>query len=144
MITDQIEEIYVSMSRNKLRIALTGFSIAWGIFMLIVLLGAGNGLQNSFFQGRDQFASNTMQVMGGRTSKPYDGLKDGRRISLDEKDLALTEGNAFSQYIDQVIATVSTSGTLSYGKKKRLRERRGQLPRAAEHGEDRDPLWPIH
>ena len=114
---DLFTEIWESVRRNKLRTCLTGFAVSWGIFMLIVLLGAGNGLQNSFFQGRDQFASNTMQVMGGRTSKPYDGLKDGRRISLDEKDLALTEGNAFSQYIDQVIATVSTSGTLSYGKK---------------------------
>ena len=60
MIIDQIEEIYVSMSRNKLRIALTGFSIAWGIFMLIVLLGAGNGLLHGM---EDAFASRSINTV---------------------------------------------------------------------------------
>lgn len=114
---DLFTEIWESVRRNKLRTCLTGFAVSWGIFMLIVLLGAGNGLQNSFFQGQDQFASNTMQIGGGWTSKPYDGLKEGRRIVLDEKDVDLTDGSTFSQYVDQVIATVSTSGTMSYGKK---------------------------
>ena len=114
---DVFTEIWESVRRNKLRTSLTGFAVSWGIFMLIVLLGAGNGLQNSFFQGGDRFASNTMQVGGGRTSKPYDGLTEGRRIILDEKDVTLTDGSTFSDHIDQVIATVSTSGTASYGKK---------------------------
>ena len=114
---DIFTEIWESVRRNKLRTCLTGFAVSWGIFMLIVLLGAGNGLQNSFRQGGGDFASNTMMAYAGRTSKPYDGLKEGRRISLDEKDVALTGSNVFADHIDQVIATVSTSGTMTYGKK---------------------------
>ena len=75
MIIDQIEEIYVSMSRNKLRIALTGFSIAWGIFMLIVLLGAGNGLINANMKQSDRFLNSSMVVFGNWTSKPYQGFR---------------------------------------------------------------------
>ena len=114
---DVFTEIWESVRRNKLRTCLTGFAVSWGIFMLIVLLGAGNGLQNAFFTGGDQFASNTMQVGGGWTSKAYDGLKEGRRIRLDDKDVSLTGSDAFSDHIDQIIATVSTSGTATYGKK---------------------------
>ena len=93
---DIFTEIWESVRRNKLRTCLTGFAVSWGIFMLIVLLGAGNGLQNSFRRGEGDFASNTMMAYGGRTSKPYDGLKEGRRISLDEKDVALTGSNVFA------------------------------------------------
>ena len=114
---DVFTEIWESIRRNKLRTCLTGFAVSWGIFMLIVLLGAGNGLMNAFMRGGDDIATNTMQVGGGRTSKPYDGLKEGRRIRLDERDLALTGGEAFASHIDEVIATVSTSGTFTYGKK---------------------------
>ncbi len=114
---DIFTEIWESVRRNKLRTSLTGFAVSWGIFMLIVLLGAGNGLQNSFMQGGDRFASNTMMLGGGRTSKPYDGLKEGRWISIDDKDIDLIGGDTFSDNIDDVIATVSTSGTAVYGKK---------------------------
>ncbi len=114
---DVFTEIWESVRRNKLRTSLTGFAVSWGIFMLIVLLGAGNGLQNSFFKGGDRFASNTMMFGGGRTSKPYDGLREGRRIRLDEKDILLTGSDAFSDNVDHVIATVGVNGTASYGKK---------------------------
>jgi len=114
---DVFTEIWESVRRNKLRTSLTGFAVSWGIFMLIVLLGAGNGLQNAFFRGGDRFASNTMMIGAGRTSKPYDGLKEGRRTRLDENDIKLVAGDSFSEHVDQVIATVSTSGTASYGKK---------------------------
>ena len=77
-----LNEIWQTVRRNKLRTGLTGFAVAWGIFMLIVLLGAGNGLMNAFMTGSEDIATNTMQVGGGWTSKPYDGLKEGRPISL--------------------------------------------------------------
>ncbi len=67
---DIFVEIWSSLQRNKLRTSLTGFAVSWGIFMLIVLLGAGNGLMNSFLQDSGHFASNTLMVGGGLTSKP--------------------------------------------------------------------------
>ncbi|MBR4808998.1 MAG: ABC transporter permease [Bacteroidales bacterium] len=114
---DIFTEIWESVRRNKLRTCLTGFAVSWGIFMLIVLLGAGNGLMNSFLRGSGEIATNTMQVNPGRTSKPYDGLKEGRRIELDDRDIELTSGKMFSQYVDDVVATVGTSVQISYGKK---------------------------
>ncbi|MDR3366495.1 MAG: ABC transporter permease [Prevotellaceae bacterium] len=86
---DLWQEIFNTIRTNKLRTFLTGFSVAWGIFMLIILLSAGNGLKNgvmSNFAGR---ATNTMEVWGGRISIPYKGLPMGRRIRLDNKDLEL-------------------------------------------------------
>ncbi len=114
---DVFTEIWESIRRNKLRTALTGFAVSWGIFMLIVLLGAGNGLMNAFMTGSEGLATNVMQVGGGRTSKPYDGLKEGRWIDLDERDVQLTGSEVFADHIDQVISSVSTSATVSYGKK---------------------------
>ena len=114
---DVFTEIWESIRRNKLRTALTGFAVSWGIFMLIVLLGAGNGLMNAFMTGSEGLATNVMQVGGGRTSKPYDGLKEGRWIELDERDVQLTGSEVFAEHIDQVISSVSTSATVSYGKK---------------------------
>lgn len=87
---DIIQEIYGTIKRNKLRTALTGFAVAWGIFMLIVLLGAGNGLLNAFEQQSGEMAMNSFQIWPGRTSMPYQGLKEGRNIKLTEKELTMT------------------------------------------------------
>ena len=79
---DILTEIWSTAKRNKLRTGLTGFAVAWGIFMLIVLLGAGNGLINAQMQQNERFLANSMMVFGGQTSKAYKGLKEGRRINL--------------------------------------------------------------
>lgn len=97
-------EIWESIKRNRLRTVLTGFAVAWGIFMLIVLLGAGNGLLNAFLQSSNNFASNTMHAYGGFTTKPYDGLNMGRWIELENKDITITQSKQFSQVIDEVTA----------------------------------------
>ena len=104
---DLLQEIWESIQRNKLRTVLTGFAVAWGIFILIVLLGAGNGLMNAFMRNGDEFASNTMAVYGGFTSKPYEGLQEGRWIELNDRDIALTESAIFSDYVDDVTATTT-------------------------------------
>ena len=131
---DLFTEIWESVRRNKLRTALTGFAVSWGIFMLIVLLGAGNGLMNSFMQGGGGFATNSVSVGGGWTSKPYDGLKAGRRIRLDDADVALTAGELFAEHVDQVSPTVGTNATVSYGKKYFSGYIDGQYPAAQEMG----------
>lgn len=68
---DIITEIWQTARRNKLRTTLTGFAVAWGIFMIIVLLGAGNGLINATMKMNSDFMTNSMEVYEGSTSKPY-------------------------------------------------------------------------
>ena len=108
-----LNEIWQTACRNKLRTGLTGFAVAWGIFMLIVLLGAGNGLINAQMQQSDRFLSNSMRVFGGVTSKPFKGLKEGRSINLQERDITATD-TQFAGIIDEVGARYQTSGTVSY------------------------------
>jgi len=115
---DLFIEIWESIRRNKMRTCLTGLAVSWGIFMLIVLLGAGNGLLNAFLNDGDEFASNTMMLGGGMTSKPYDGLKQGRIIQIEDKDLDLLHQPLFSDKVDLVSTSVSRSGyTMTYGRR---------------------------
>ena len=109
-----LNEIWQTARRNKLRTSLTGFAVAWGIFMLIVLLGAGNGLINANLKQSDRFLSSSMVVFGGWTSKPYQGLKEGRDIRLHESDMEIT-AKEFSQNVDEVGAQYNTSATISLG-----------------------------
>ncbi len=109
-----LNEIWQTARRNKLRTSLTGFAVAWGIFMLIVLLGAGNGLINANIKQSDRFLSSSMVVFGGWTSKPYQGLKEGRDIRLHESDMEIT-AKEFSQNVDEVGAQYNTSATISLG-----------------------------
>ena len=96
-----IKEIWSTSKRNKLRTSLTGFAVAWGIFMLIFLLGAGNGLINAQLQQSTRFLANSMRVFPGETSKAYKGLKEGRSITLNDKDI-LISNKTYGQYIDDV------------------------------------------
>lgn len=83
---DKWQEIFSTLKQNKLRTFLTAFSIAWGILLLIILLGAGNGLQNAVMQNFEQNAKNAMWIWGDRTSMEYKGLQPGREIQLTNKD----------------------------------------------------------
>ena len=109
-----MNEIWQTARRNKLRTTLTGFAVAWGIFMLIVLLGAGNGLINANLKQSDRFLSSSMVVFGGWTSKAYQGLKEGRDIRLHERDMEITS-TEFAQNVDEVGAQYNTSATISKG-----------------------------
>lgn len=112
---DIFTEIWATARRNKLRTALTGFSVAWGIFMLIFLLGAGNGLINAQMQSTDRYLASSMVAFGGRTSKPYAGLGSGRSISLREQDMATTD-SVFAGVVGDVGAVYDHGGvTLSAG-----------------------------
>lgn len=96
-----IKEIWSTSKRNKLRTSLTGFAVAWGIFMLIFLLGAGNGLINAQLQQSTRFLANSIRVFPGETSKAYKGLKEGRSITLNDKDI-LISNQTYGQYVDDV------------------------------------------
>ena len=96
-----IKEIWSTSKRNKLRTSLTGFAVAWGIFMLIFLLGAGNGLINAQLQQSTRFLANSMRVFPGETSKAYKGLKEGRSITLNDRDI-LISNQTYGQYVDDV------------------------------------------
>jgi putative ABC transport system permease protein len=83
---DRWREVFDTLGANKLRTALTAFGVLWGIFMLIIMLGAGSGLYNgvtSEFQG---FATNSLYVWTQRTTMPYKGLPSGRWFSMNNED----------------------------------------------------------
>lgn len=108
---DLAREIAQTISNNKLRTALTGLAVAWGIFMLIVLLGAARGVVNSFNDNMGQTQSNKMQIWDGNTSLPYKGYKDGRWIRLHDSDIeALTKD---VDNVDQVAVQASGSATIT-------------------------------
>ncbi|MDC1106145.1 ABC transporter permease [Prolixibacteraceae bacterium] len=83
---DAWHEIFITIRKNKLRSFLTSFSIAWGIFMLMILLGSGNGLKNGTKKMFENSALNTIWVWTHRTSKAYDGYPKGRRVKLRNED----------------------------------------------------------
>ena len=109
-----LSEIWQTARRNKLRTTLTGFAVAWGIFMLVVLLGAGNGLINAQLRQSSRFLSSSMVVFGNWTSKPYQGLKEGRDIRLHQRDIDIT-AQEFPGTVDEVGAQYRTSATISLG-----------------------------
>ena len=109
------QEIYGTIKRNKLRTLLTGFAVAWGIFMLIVLLGAGNGLIHAFEKSSSARALNSIKIYPGWTGKAYDGLKEGRRIQLDNKDLDATMEHFSDNIISVGASQWQSNVNLSYG-----------------------------
>ena len=109
-------EIFMALRRNKLRTILTGFAISWGIFMLIILLSAGNGLKNGVTSNFADRINNTYTIWSSSTELPYKGHKAGRFIMMNNKDIQLLE----SLYqVEEVSPTVSKGGTLIFGDKSR-------------------------
>lgn len=84
---DTFREIGDSLFRNKRRTLLTGFGIFWGLFMLLFLVGGGNGLKQMLSMNFEGFATNTIVIISSNTSKPWKGMKEGRYWQLDRKDV---------------------------------------------------------
>lgn len=87
---DTLSEIYGNLMRNKLRAVATGIAVTSGLFLLIVLLGAGNGVIHTYEEGVLNFGSSIVGIDGETTSVPFDGMPDSRSIQLDVRDLRMT------------------------------------------------------
>ncbi|HYQ27184.1 MAG TPA: ABC transporter permease, partial [Polyangiaceae bacterium] len=84
--SDALQEIFATLSRNRLRTALTALSVAWGMLMLVVLLGAGRGLaKGAAYEFRDD-AINSLFLYSGKTSRPFAGRGPGRELKLMNDD----------------------------------------------------------
>jgi putative ABC transport system permease protein len=113
---DKWQEIFETMKKNRLRTFLTGFSVAWGIFMLIILLGSGNGLENGVRKEFEGDATNTLWINPGQTSVAYKGLKSGRNIQFTNEDYDLIKTEI--PHIDKISSrfNVWQYNTVSYKK----------------------------
>ena len=103
-------DIFIRLQQNKLRTALTGLSVSVGIFLLIVLLGAGNGLIHAFNHNNQMFSTDAISIYPGRTSKPFKGWKEDRNIKFDNIDVDNTAMVAKNK-------VKSTSGKLTSSEK---------------------------
>lgn len=83
---DKWQEIFFTMKQNKLRSFITAFNVAWGIFILIILMGFGSGFQHGVEHQFDDDATNSLWIRAGKTSKPFNGIKPGRQIQFTNQD----------------------------------------------------------
>jgi putative ABC transport system permease protein len=114
---DKWQEIFGTIRKNKLRTFLTAFSVAWGIFILIVLLGCGKALRNSAEDSFLRDAINSLDIEGGQTSIAYNGFKIGRRIQLTNEDYELIRSKVRGlEYTSAAFSGETQGGTrlLSY------------------------------
>ena len=96
--SDSWQEIYGSIRKNKIRTAITIIGVLWGIFLLVVLLGAARGLENSFNKAFGSFATNSVFVWTQSTDTPFKGFQKGRRFNLKMNDIEILK----SEYSDEI------------------------------------------
>lgn len=112
---DKWQEIFGTIRKNKLRTFLTAFSVAWGIFVLIILLGCGKALRNSAEDSFMRDAINSLNVEGGQTTIAYNGFKPGRQIQLTNEDYELIRTKvANMEYTSAVYDGNTRTRVLSY------------------------------
>jgi ABC-type antimicrobial peptide transport system, permease component len=129
---DLWQEIMATIKANKLRTFFTGFAVAWGIFMLIILLASGNGLSNGVATNFASETKNAIYIWPGTTTMAYSGYQSGRRMKLDEKDIHLSEKQL--PYVDTVAYNFSASdaATFAVGNKTGSYGLRGVTPNYAK------------
>lgn len=110
---DRWQEIFQTIAKNKLRTFLSGFTVALGIFIFIVLFGLGNGLKNSFQKFFVDDANNVIFLYPGRTSKPYKGFKANRRIEFKNEDLEDIKNN-FPFFLESLTPRIERSANVRY------------------------------
>lgn len=107
-----LSEIWSSISTNRFRTAMTGFAVAWGIFILVVLLGASNGLQNGIQEGYGNRLTNAVDMWAGWTSMPYQGLPVDRQMYFTNREAQLVRE---MPEVELFSAVVNSSITANYG-----------------------------
>jgi len=113
MITkDEIQEIFHTLKKNKARTLLTAFGVFWGIFMLLLLLGSGDGLENGVTNMFRSFDLNSFHMYSRYTKIPYQGVQENRRIRYTDQDIALLKAK-FSKHIKYIGARSYTNGPKS-------------------------------
>lgn len=110
---DRWQEIFETIRKNKLRTFLSGFTVALGIFIFIILFGFGNGLKNTFREFFLNDATNTLFLFAGKTSKPYKGFKSDRRIEFDNSDLSDIKEN-FAFFLEYLSPRISRGASVRY------------------------------
>lgn len=106
-------EIFDTIRKNKLRTFLSGFTVALGIFIFIILFGFGNGLSNTFQTFFNDDNTNSMFVFPGRTTEPFKGYETGRRIEFDNSDLKAIIDN-FDKYIETISPRIYDYANIKY------------------------------
>lgn len=124
---DRWREMFLTLRKNKLRTVLSGFTVAMGIFIFVLLFGFGNGLKNSFEQFFVDDSTNTIWLYPGQTEKPYRGFKAKRRIIFRNDDLKDIEQN-FPLFIDYTTPRISRGALVKRGKESNNYTVRGVAP----------------
>ena len=124
--TDHLQEILQTLRKNKLRTTLTGLSVSWGIFILIVLIGAGNGLKNGVTSNFSDRAVNRISLSSGTTSMPHNGLKSGRNLQFTEKEVETIEADVSESRF--IAARIDRTQTISFGTEYGSYQIRGVTP----------------
>ena len=110
---DNWKEIFETIHKNKLRTFLSGFTVALGILIFVVLFGMGNGLVNTFNEFFGDDATNVLYVFPGRTTIPYKGYKSNRTIEFDNSDLVDINKN-FAMFVEYSTQRISRGGLVKY------------------------------
>ena len=117
---DSLQEILFTLRQNKLRTALTAFGVFWGILMLILLLGAGRGMEKAFATDRFNDLADSLFLFPGTSSIPYKGLPTDRKITFTEADvIAIRQQIPGISHISSEISmsAVSSGISVTYGTK---------------------------
>lgn len=110
---DRWQEIFETIRKNKLRTFLSGFTVALGILIFIILFGFGNGLKNTFKEFFLDDATNTFFLFAGKTSKPFKGFKANRRIEFKNDDLEDIKTN-FAYFLEYITPRISRRASVRY------------------------------
>ena len=124
---DSLREITATLSRNKSRTFLTGFGVFWGVFMLVGLIGGGDGMKELIGKNLDGFATNSAVIWPQETTKPYHGFRKGRTWLMDLGDIKRLKAQV--PELDVVTPNIARWGnSVSYGDKRTSCTVKGILP----------------